>query len=220
MPLALVTGANRGIGLELCRQLIARGFEVIGTSRGAAPRLERLGARVERLEVTDPASVTALAERLRGGPPLDLLINNAGLLVRDDLDHIDPAALRAQFDTNAVGPIVLTAALVPLLSPGAKVAVITSRMGSIADNTSGGAYGYRMSKAALNAGAASLAFDLRERGIAVGILHPGYVKTDMTEGRGFITADESARGLLDRIDELTPATTGTFRHMNGEELPW
>ena len=220
MPVALVTGANRGIGLELCRQLIERGYEVIGTSRGAAPRLERLGARVEQLEVTDPGSIAAIAERLRGGAPLSLLVNNAGLLVHDDLDHIDPAALRAQFDTNAVGPIVLTTTLVPLLAPNAKVAVITSRMGSIADNTSGGAYGYRMSKAALNAGAASLAFDLRERGIAVIILHPGYVQTDMTEGRGFIKADESARGLLDRIGELTLASTGTFRHMNGEELPW
>jgi NAD(P)-dependent dehydrogenase (short-subunit alcohol dehydrogenase family) len=220
MPIALVTGGNRGIGFEFCRQLTERGYEVIGTSRGPALELARLGVRVEPLDVTDPRSIVALCERLRPDVKLDLLVNNAGRLIRDNLDEIDPAALKAQFDVNALAPICVTAALRPLLARGAKVAVVTSRMGSIADNTSGGYYGYRMSKAALNAGAFSLAFDLKAEGIAVAILHPGYVQTDMTEGRGFITAAESARGLLDRIEEMTIETTGTFWHMNGEVLPW
>ena len=106
------------------------------------------------------------------------------------------------------------------MTPGAKVALITSRMGSIADNSSGGSYGYRMSKAALNAAGRSLAIDLAARGIAVGLLHPGYVRTDMTGGSGNVEASEAAAMLVARIDELDAAKSGSFRHANGEELPW
>ena len=128
--------------------------------------------------------------------------------------------MRAQFELNAIAPLLLTRALAPRLDPGAKVALITSRMGSIGDNGSGGYYGYRMSKAALNAAGVSLAHDLKPRGVAVVILHPGSVRTDMTGGHGMIDADESARSLLQRIDELRLETTGRFLHQNGEVLPW
>jgi NAD(P)-dependent dehydrogenase (short-subunit alcohol dehydrogenase family) len=219
MPTAFVTGANRGIGLELCRQLKERGFEVIGTARRDAPELEALGVRVERLDVADPASVGALAGRL-SDVTIDVLINNAGILERTPLEDLDLDAIRRQLEVNAVGPVQVTAGLLPRLADGAKVAFITSRMGSIADNTSGGAYGYRMSKAALNAAAVSFAHDLKDRGIAVVILHPGFVKTDMTGGRGDVTADVSAGRLLDRIDALSIDSTGQFLHAKGDVLPW
>ncbi|MFW6369297.1 MAG: SDR family oxidoreductase [Myxococcota bacterium] len=222
MPIALVTGANRGIGLELCRKLRDKGWDVIGTSRRDAPELEEIGVRVERLEVTDQSSIDALIGSLRaaGIDHLDLLVNNAGILVRDRLEDLRPEEISEQFEVNAVGPLRLVAALLPFLKEGSKVAMITSRMGSIADNGSGGYYGYRMSKAALNAASVSLALDLRDRGIAVVILHPGFVKTGMTGGQGDVTPDVSASRLLDRIDELTMESSGTFRHANGEELPW
>lgn len=220
MPVALVTGANRGIGLEMVRQLIERGYDVIGTSRRAAPELEKTGAEVEQLDVTNQESIDSLARRLESGPAVDLLINNAGVLIRDGLDELNADGLREQFEVNAVGPLCLTKALLPSLKEGSKIAMITSRMGSIGDNSSGSYYGYRMSKAALNAGSVSLAHDLRDRGIAVVILHPGFVKTEMTGGRGDVTPDVSASRLLDRLDELTVETTGAFRHANGEPLPW
>ncbi len=220
MSRALVTGANRGIGLELCRQLVDKGWDVIGTSRGPAPALEELGVRVEMLDVADEESIDALARRLSNGTRLDLLINNAGCAEKSTLEDLNTPGMRKQFEVNALGPIRLTWALLPVLGQGSKVAMITSRMGSIGDNSSGGHYGYRMSKAALNAGSVSLAQDIREQGIAVGILHPGFVKTGMTGGRGDVTPDVSASRLLERIDELSLETTGTFRHANGEDLPW
>jgi NAD(P)-dependent dehydrogenase (short-subunit alcohol dehydrogenase family) len=132
----------------------------------------------------------------------------------------DLDAVRAQFELNAIAPLFLTRALASRLHPGSKVALITSRMGSIGDNTSGRYYGYRMSKAALNAAGVSLAHDLKPRGVAVVILHPGSVRTEMTRGQGMIEPDESVRGLLQRIDELELETTGRFLHQNGEILPW
>jgi NAD(P)-dependent dehydrogenase (short-subunit alcohol dehydrogenase family) len=116
--------------------------------------------------------------------------------------------------------LLITQALLGNLDEGSKVGIITSRMGSIADNDSGGSYGYRMSKAAVNAAGKSLAIDLKPRGIAVGILHPGWVRTDMTGRNGLIDANESAKGLLARMDELNLDNTGTFWHANGELLPW
>lgn len=214
---ALVTGANRGIGLELCRQLAARGDDVIAVCRRPSKPLEHLGVHVEAgVDVTDNASLRALAARL-SGVSLDILINNAGILEHGGLN--DVASIRRQIEVNAIGPLQVTAALVPLMGEGGKLAIITSRMGSIGDNSSGGYYGYRMSKAAVNAAGVSLAHELKGRGIAVALLHPGMVKTDMT-GAGIEPA-ESVRGLLARIDDLTPETTGRFRHATtGEILPW
>jgi NAD(P)-dependent dehydrogenase (short-subunit alcohol dehydrogenase family) len=215
----LVTGANRGIGLELCRQLVARGDEVVAACRRPSPGLEALDVRLEPgLDVAEEASVAALAARLAGGE-IDVLVNNAGILERVGLDRLDFDSIRRQFEVNAVGTLRVTRALLDGLRPGSKVAIVTSLMGSMGDNTSGGSYGYRMSKAAVNAAGVSLAHDLRPRGIAVAILHPGMVSTDMTGGRG-IPVEESVRGLLARIDGLTLDNSGTFWHADGRILPW
>ncbi|MFL5305687.1 MAG: SDR family oxidoreductase [Polyangia bacterium] len=217
---ALVVGASRGIGLALCRRLKTLGRTVIATVRQSAPALESLGVQVETgVEITDDDSVAALAKRL-DGVVLDEMICNAGILREDDLDNVDLADVRTQIEVNAIGPLRAVKALRRNIRRGGKLALITSRMGSIGDNGSGGYYGYRMSKAALNAAGVSLARDLRGSGIAVAILHPGFVRTDMTEGSGTVEPDQAAKQLVDRLDALTLETTGTFWHANGQVLPW
>jgi len=220
MATAVVTGANRGIGLELSRQLAARGDTVIAACRLPSRELEGLGVRVEGgVDVADAASVASLAQRLAGSR-VDLLINNAGILTRETLDDLDFERIRRELEINAMGALRVTTSLLPLLPRGAKIGMITSLMGSMGDNGSGGSYGYRMSKAALNAAGVSLARDLAPRGIAVVMLHPGFVATDMTGGRGNVTPADSARGLLARLDALTLETTGRFVRATGEPLPW
>ncbi len=220
MSVVVVTGANRGIGLEMCRQFAARGDEVIGVCRSSSAELRGLGIRVEDgVDVTKLASVRGLAARL-GGVSIRLLVNNAGVLFRGGLDSLDEAEIRLQFEVNSLGPLRVTSALRELLERGSKVAIITSRMGSIADNDSGGAYGYRMSKAAVNAVGKSLSIDLGGEGIAVVLLHPGWVRTEMTRGSGLIDAPEAARGLIARMDALTLEQSGSFWHQNGDALPW
>lgn len=220
MPTTVVTGSNRGIGLELCRQASARGDNVYALCRVASDELEGLPVRiVDGVDVSEDQSVQQLASRLRG-VEIDILINNAGILSRQSLDNLNLDEIRHQFEVNSLGPLKVTRSLLGNLKPGAKVAIVTSRMGSIADNTSGSHYGYRMSKAAVNMAGVSLAHDLEPRNIALVLLHPGYVNTDMTGHSGSVQPDESARGLLARIDELTMDTSGSFKHMNGETLPW
>jgi NAD(P)-dependent dehydrogenase (short-subunit alcohol dehydrogenase family) len=220
MATALVTGANRGIGLSFAKLLKARGDTVIATCRRSTPELEQLGVEVlEGVDVASDKSTNLLAEKLKGRT-LDLLINNAGVLDSGGLNDLDFGSIQRQMETNAYGPLRVTHKLLGSLKSGAKVALITSRMGSIADNTSGGMYGYRMSKAALNAAGKSLALDLKPRGVSVAILHPGYVSTEMTAGHGNVPPDASARDLLQRIDALNLETSGTFWHANGEVLPW
>lgn len=218
----LITGANRGIGLELCRQLQGRGDAVIATCRSASADLtdlEALGVRLETgIELTSEAAIAALAHSLEG-VRLDGLILNAGILEADQLDSVNATSLRRQFEVNALAPLLLSRALLPNLGPGSRLALITSRMGSIADNGSGGYYGYRMGKAALNMAGRSLAIDLKPRGIAVAVLHPGMVATRMVGFAG-IPPQEAARGLLERIDGLSLTSSGSFWHANGEELPW
>ena len=217
---ALVTGANRGIGLALCRRLKEGGREVIAICRKSSPALDALGVRVEPgVDVTSDEAVAGLARRLEG-VALDELICNAGILREDGLDDRAYDDIRAQMEVNAIGPLRVVAALRRNVRRGGKIAFITSRMGSIGDNGSGGYYGYRMSKAALNAAGMSLARDLASSGIAVAILHPGFVRTEMTEGAGNIDAADAAKQLLDRIDALAPETTGSFWHANGQVLPW
>jgi NAD(P)-dependent dehydrogenase (short-subunit alcohol dehydrogenase family) len=220
MGTALVTGANRGIGLELCRQLKTRGDTVIAVCRHSSKELDALGIRVETgIDVGDEAAVATLRARLEGSK-LDLLVNNAGILEETKIDQLDFQSIRRQMEVNAFGPLRVTAAVLPLLGEGSKIAIITSRMGSIGDNSSGSQYGYRMSKAAVNAAGVSLARDLRSRGVAVAIIHPGMVRTEMTGGQGIEPA-ESVRGILARIDALTLARSGSFWHATtGEVLPW
>jgi NAD(P)-dependent dehydrogenase (short-subunit alcohol dehydrogenase family) len=220
MPNAIVTGANRGIGLEFCRALSARGYAVTALCRQSNAALDGLPANVyEGYDVTDGAVIDEFASTIEQRS-IDILINNAGILHNVSLNDLDLDSVRRQFEVNALGPLRVTCSLIPALRNGAKIALLTSRMGSIADNESGGSYGYRMSKAALNAAGVSLAKDLSSRGIAVAILHPGYVKTDMTGPSALIDAEESVAGLLDRIDRLNLENSGSFWHMNGELLPW
>lgn len=220
MATALVTGANRGIGFSLVKLLKSRGDTVIAACRRATPELSRLEVEVaDGVDVTSDKSLNLLAERLKGRS-VDVLINNAGLLSSESLSNLDFGAIQRQMEVNAYGPLRVTHRLLSNLARGGKVALVTSRMGSIADNTSGGMYGYRMSKAALNAAGKSLAHDLASRGVAVAILHPGYVKTEMTGNHGSVEPDDAARDLLARIDELTLENSGSFWHANGSILPW
>jgi NAD(P)-dependent dehydrogenase (short-subunit alcohol dehydrogenase family) len=217
---ALVTGANRGIGLQLCRRLKERGRQVIAVCRRTSPELDGLGVRVEAgVDVTADGPVAALAGRLKG-VALDELWCNAGILIEDDLGGVRLDDVRAQLEVNALAPLRVVTALRGNLRSGSKIALITSRMGSIADNGSGGAYGYRMSKAALNAAGMSLSRDLKGAGIAVAILHPGWVRTDMTDHTGNIDPADAALQLVERLDGLTLETSGTFWHANGQTLPW
>ena len=219
MASVLVTGGNRGIGLELCKQFAARGDNVIAACRKSSKELEATGAEVHAgVEVTDDSSVAGLAKAI-DGRSIDVLVNGAGILTRETLDELDIDQIRRQFEVNAIGPLRVTAALLGSLGAGAKVAIITSRMGSIEDNTSGGRYGYRMSKAAVNMAGRSLAHDLKGKGIAVFLLHPGMVATEMTDRQG-IPPQEAAQGLIARIDPLNMENTGTFWHANGEPLLW
>ena len=219
MNKVLITGANRGIGLELSKQLTARGDLVIAVCRKASDELRYLGVRViDDVDVSSGESVGSLRDLL-GGEPLDWLINNAGILSVERLDSLDFQAMERQFKVNSLGPLRITAALRANLAEGAKVGIVTSRMGSIEDNTSGGYYGYRMSKAAVNMAGMSLTRDLRDQGVAVALLHPGMVATDMTGGQG-VPAEQSAAGLIQRMDELDITTSGSFWHAQGERLPY
>ncbi len=220
MTTTLITGANRGIGLEMARIAAERGDDVIAVCRVASPALQALGVKVlDGVDVSSEDDVAALADRL-GEVSIDILINNAGIMRLGGLDGLDFAAIRQQLEVNSMGPLRVTAALAPRLGNGSKVAIVTSRMGSVDDNTSGGYYGYRMSKAAVNIVGKSLSVDLKPRGVAVVLLHPGFVKTEMTGGMGNDEPADAAAGLMARIEELTLETTGRFRHANGEALPW
>jgi NAD(P)-dependent dehydrogenase (short-subunit alcohol dehydrogenase family) len=223
---ALITGTNRGIGFELCRQLAERGDEVVAICRQPSTALTELAARpqlnvkiVEGIDITNQNGIAGLVEAVKGDE-IDLLINNAGVMEGVSLDRLDIGSIHRQFTVNAVAPLQVTHAVLGQLSRHAKVAIVTSRMGSIDDNDSGGSYGYRMSKVAANMAGRSLSVDLKGRGISVALLHPGWVRTDMTGGNGLIDADESARGLIAVMDRLDLDHTGLFWHTNGEILPW
>ncbi|MDX1554450.1 MAG: SDR family oxidoreductase [Xanthomonadales bacterium] len=220
----LVTGANRGIGLELTRQLLQRGWHVIAVCRSHSQELADLEAEgivevFDGVDVSSEDDVTGLARRLEGRK-LHWLVNNAGILERDSLETLDFASIERQFRVNTLGPLRVAAALRGLMGEGSKIFVITSAMGSISDNTSGGYYGYRISKAAVNMAFKSLSVDLRDHGIGVFKLHPGYVATDMTAGQGDVTPEQSAAGLIQRMEELELTDTGAFRHARGHDLEW
>jgi len=217
----LITGSNRGIGLELSRQLHNRGDYVIATCRNASDELRNLGVNIiENGDISSGHSITKLKSKLKD-ISLDCLIHNAGISEYNSFEDLDPESIKKQFDINALSPLCMTRSLINLLNRKSKIAFVTSRMGSIDDNTSGGSYGYRMSKVALSMAAKSLSIDLIKKEIFVGILHPGLVSTRMTGfiNNGISTA-ESARGLLERIDSLNASNSGKFLHANGEVLPW
>jgi NAD(P)-dependent dehydrogenase (short-subunit alcohol dehydrogenase family) len=220
MAKVLVTGGNRGIGLQLCTQLHARGDEVIAVCRSSSQELSQLGVRViESIDVSDGDNVAALANEL-DGESIDILINNAGILRSDNLESVDYDVMLEQYCVNTLGPLRVTKALLPNLHDGSKVAIVSSRVGSIEDNSSGNNYGYRVSKTAVNMVGMNLSHDLKPKGIAVILLHPGYVRTDMTGGSGGTSPEDSAKGLIERIDELDTENTGRFWHAEGYRLPW
>lgn len=219
MATVLVTGANRGIGLQLCRQFAERGDEVIAVCRETTDELSALGVRIiDGIDVSSGDAVETLRQEIEG-LSIDILVNNAGILLRETFGDIDYDAMAEQYFVNTLGPLRVTEALADNLHEGSKVAIVSSRVGSIEDNGSGGNYGYRASKAAVNMVGTNLKHELRPRGIAVALLHPGLVATDMTGGSGIAPAD-SARGLIERIDELTLETSGGFWHAEGYTLPW
>jgi len=216
----VVTGANRGIGLALCEQLRGRGESVVAACRRSSPALDGLGCRVaEGVELTRHDAGLVLERALPQGA-VDVLVCNAGVLRRESVDSLDLDGARLQFEVNALGPLRVISALLPRLRTGARIGLVSSRAGSIGDGPSGGMYGYRMSKAALNMAGANLAHELAPRGIHVAVLHPGFVRTEMTGGAGTIAPAESAAGLIARLDELDAARSGRFFHENGDELPW
>jgi NAD(P)-dependent dehydrogenase (short-subunit alcohol dehydrogenase family) len=220
MNSVVVTGASRGIGLELCKYYLARGQRVYAVCRKASAELQDSGANIiADVDVTKTEGVERLQEALKD-EQIGILINNAGVFGDHTLGEIDYQDLEHQLQVNAIAPLRVTEALANSLSSSAKIALITSRMGSIADNTSGGYYGYRMSKAALNAAGMSLARDLKSRGIAVAILHPGFVQTQMVNFAGDISPAVAAERLAARIAELNVDNSGSFWHSNGELLPW
>jgi NAD(P)-dependent dehydrogenase (short-subunit alcohol dehydrogenase family) len=218
----VVTGASRGIGLELVRQLLARGDAVDACVRDPA-RLELTSPalHVHRVDVTEQASVDALVRAIDA--PVDVVINNAGInLPRQKLGDLDLDATRTLYETNALGPLRVTAALLPLVRRGTakKLVHITSGMGSIADNQRGESYGYRMSKAALNMMSKSMAVDLRGEGIVSIVINPGWVQTDLGGTSAPTPVADSARGILARIDEATLETSGSFLNWQGGTYPW
>jgi len=217
----LITGANRGIGLELSIQLFKQGHKVIATCRKSSKALEGIGVQViEDIDISSENSLNKLEDNIKG-IKLDCLINNAGIAEYNSLDSLDLESIRNQFNINALSPLNFTRSMIQYFSLNSKIAFITSRMGSIADNTSGGSYGYRMSKVALTMAAKSLSVDLFKKNIFVAIIHPGLVSTRMTgfTKNGISTAD-SAKGIIERIKNLSRHNTGTFWHANGEILPF
>ena len=217
----VITGANRGIGLALVTRYIENGDAVFAVCRSTSDALNSMeGVTViDGIDVVNNDDLSRLRTSL-ADIEIDILINNAGILTEEALGKIDYEQVERQFRVNAMGPLNTVEKLLGHLHEGSKVALISSRMGSISDNGSGASYGYRMSKAALNAAGMSLANDLKHRGIAVGLLHPGFVKTTLVDNQGDIDTTEAARRLEQRIEELTLDITGSFRHSNGQTLPW
>jgi len=219
MATIVVTGCNRGIGLQLCKQLSERGDDVIAVCRTESSELSELKVRViSGIDVSRGDAMPRLKAAI-GDQRIDVLLNNAGILRRDKLGELNYDEMTEQFQVNSLGPLRVTEALLDNLAEGSKVAIVTSRVGSIDDNSSGGYYGYRASKTAVNQIGTNLKHDLLPRSIAVALLHPGLVATEMTGGQGISPAD-SAAGLIQRIDELTLENSGGFWHAEGYVLPW
>ena len=215
----LIIGGNRGIGLQLCKQLTSQGQSVIATCRKSSSELEQTDATIiENIDVSVSADVETLKNQL-ADKQIDMLIHNSGILSNESLEDMDFERIEKQFIVNTLGPLRVIHALQDNFTSGSKVGILSSRMGSMGDNGSGGRYGYRISKAGTNALGVSLARDLEEKQVAVALLHPGLVATEMTGGAGIDPADAAA-GILTRMDQLTLETTGRFWHAEGYELPW
>lgn len=230
MSRVLITGANRGIGLELTRQCLERGDEVTAACRRPDEAKELLALRetheklsILPLELNDEGSLERFVKEL-DGKTIDIFINNAGIYGQRDarIGNIDTASWHEAFHVNTIAPMLLTERLLPQLREGKdrKLIYMSSKMGSIADNGSGGSYVYRSSKTALNQVVKSLAGDLTSDGFTVLTLHPGWVRTDMGGPNGLIDTDTSAKGLLQVIDGASTADSGRFIAYDGKDIPW
>ena len=226
MPSVLITGSNRGIGLALARAYAADGWRVIATCRAptGARELQALAGDISlrRLDVTEQDQIAALAANVTS--PIDILINNAGIYGPRDpaLGVLDAAAWAGVLRVNTIAPIMVAEAFAGHVADSGRktMAFLSSRMGSIGENTSGGSMIYRSSKAALNAAVKSLAIDLAPRGIKILVLHPGWVKTDMGGAGAPITPEESVAGLRQVIDGVTAPMSGRFWSTDGAEISW
>ena len=231
MPTTLVTGANRGLGLEFARQYAAEGWQVIAACRApkGAKELQQIAAasggriRILEMDVTDAASVRAAAAGLKG-EVIDLLLNNAGVggPPGQQLGKLDYAAWARVLDTNTLGPMRVVEAFLENVANShlKQVVTITSGMGSIEDNTSGGRYAYRSSKAAVNMVMKSLSVDLAPRGITCVVMNPGWVRTDMGGASGTLSPAESIQSLRSIIAALRPEDSGKFLNYTGKPYPW
>lgn len=221
MSNVLVIGASRGIGLEFCKQLQKQKHQVYATCRNKSPELLKFCTKCfENIDVANESSLQELADNFPL-PSIDLLIHNAGILEKDAFPDFNYPAMEKQFQINTLGPLKAINAFLPLLKKGSKIAVVSSRAGSIASKLKGGKlYGYRVSKCALNMALKCLSFDLMPKEICLAILHPGYVNTDMTNHQAKISPAESVKGMLDRIQEMDLSSTGVFWNYSGDILPW
>ena len=232
--IVLITGAGRGIGLELTKQLASSGWVVYATCRTSTADLDSInlngGHVIADVNVTSKDGISNILSAIKK-TKLDLLINNAGVLGTESLDSLDVSSMMHQFEVNSLSPLLITAALVEngnLLS-GSKVTMVSSAEGSMSCRSSGGVYGYRMSKAALNMASVLLAKDLEPKGIAILIIHPGAVDTDML-GKliskigdvipDILTTSESAACIIRRIELTDMASSGKFYNVTGEEMAW
>ncbi|KAI1101919.1 NAD(P)-binding protein [Jackrogersella minutella] len=228
MPNAVVTGANSGIGHAFAQLLIGKGYSVTAVDLNSGDALKSLGCGTARVDVSSPDSIAAFAKAY-GDKPLDLLLNIAGVMVshdRDSLETVTHSTLTKVVAANTFGPLLLTQALLPnlLKSASPKLGVMSSRMGSIKDNGSGGSYSYRASKAAVNAIFKSLAVDLKDKGVTVVVMHPGIVKTPMVpeakEVKEAVEPEEAAEKLYEVLASKGLEDTGRFWHREGFELDW
>jgi NAD(P)-dependent dehydrogenase (short-subunit alcohol dehydrogenase family) len=228
----LIIGADRGIAHAMARHLHARGDEVVAACFSDGADLAGLGIAVEPgVDVTSDEAVAGLGKRLeQRGVRLDWLVHVAGIMHLDTLDTVDLDDVRRQFEVNTIGPLRVIRELRGLLGDGAKVGILTSRVGSLGDNSSGGDYAYRISKAAANMVALNLHHDLGKRGVMVQALHPGMVRTHLLDvidpdemqryASAFAPPEEAAAQLVAVLDALTPGDAGKFQHANGSFLPW
>ncbi len=226
MKTVLITGASRGIGLEFVRQYSEDGWRVLACARQASPGLENLAkkgeVRILPLDVADRNQIASLGKALFG-QNFDLLLNNAGIYPESDsggFGKTDYEDWMKAFAVNSMAPLLLAETLVPMLRKGGTIATVTSKMGSLADNTSGGSYLYRTSKAAANMVMKNLALDLAPRGLISVALHPGWVKTDMGGPHALIGVEESVSGMKRVLDRITLADSGKFVGFDGIEVPW
>lgn len=216
----VIIGSNKGIGLEFVKQYLELEYRVVALCRTSSPELDELDCEVvEGIDVADDELINEIAQKINV-EFIDILIHNSGILVSDNIDSISFDNMRSHFEINTLGTLKTVLGLQSKFKAGTKVGIVTSRVGSIEDNSSSNNYAYRVSKTAANMVGKCLSIDLHPQGVAVALLHPGYVRTQMTNNSGLIDADEAAAGLIQRMDELSLDTTGCFVHSSGEALPW